>query len=47
MVKNYMIKITEGYMVNIFNNKQAANEMDEQKENRGGESSRVIRSLRY
>lgn len=23
-----MIKITEGYMVNIFNNKQAANEMN-------------------
>lgn len=47
MVENYMIKITEGYMVNIFDNKQAAHEMDEQKANAGGESSEVTRTLRY
>lgn len=30
MVKNHMIKITEGYMVTTFNPKQATNECDEQ-----------------
>lgn len=34
-------------MVNIFDNKQAAHEMDEQKANAGGESSEVTRTLRY
>ena len=34
MVKNHMVKVTEGYMVNTFNPKQATNESDEQKGNK-------------